>query len=53
MLEIKPTTHTYPVLKPERIKKEDEHPPKRQAPKKPVTEENGAEQIPQHIDEMA
>lgn len=53
MLEIKPITHAYPVLKPERIKEKDGHPPKRQAPKKPVAEENGAEQTPQPIDEMA
>jgi hypothetical protein len=51
MLEIKPISSTYPVIKPVKIKKDD-HPPNQQQPKKKPVLEDQEPQPVQHIDEI-
>jgi hypothetical protein len=53
MLEIKPVSSPQPILKLTVIKKEDEHPPKRQPLKpKPAQDNRKRQQPAQHIDEI-
>ena len=52
MLEIKPLSTTFPVVKPGKIEK-DEHLPNQQQPKKkPSLEDQDPQQPLQHIDEI-
>jgi hypothetical protein len=52
MLEIKPVSTTYPVVKPVKINKDDHPPNQHQPKKKPVLEEQEPQQPIQHIDEI-
>jgi len=51
MLDIQPVSPYSPVIKPKKIKRDDNRPENRQRKKKPEVQEHDAEPI-QHIDEI-
>jgi hypothetical protein len=51
MIEIEPITHSFPVVKPKKIKRDDNRPKKQPPEKKQQVEESDAEPL-QHIDEI-
>ncbi|WP_340123083.1 hypothetical protein [Methylobacter svalbardensis] len=51
MLEIQPIALSFPVIKPQKIKRDDNRPEKHPRRKEQEAEEQGAEPI-QHIDEV-
>lgn len=52
MLEIQPVLPTFSVVKPKKIKRDDNLPNRQQHRKKQELKEQGAEPIQQHIDEI-
>ena len=52
MLEIQPVLPPFPVVKPQKIKKDDHPPEKQPRRKKPEVEKQDVDPI-QHIDEIA
>ncbi len=51
MLDIQPVSPYSPVIKPKKIKRDDNRPENRQRKKKPEVQEHDADPI-QHIDEI-
>jgi hypothetical protein len=51
MIEIEPITHSFPVVKPKKIKRDDNRPKKQSPEKKRQVERTGVEPL-QHIDEI-
>ena len=51
MLEIQPLSPTYPVIKPDKIKRDDK-PPKQRPENKKMSPDESDTDSPKHIDEM-